>query len=241
MRLEKLYERLESQNPKDRIKALIEMAKEKDSESLVRIYKLAESEEDDRVRSQIAICLGQIANPNSGPVLMKLSHDSDITVKMEAVTALGILGGRGFTEAKDRLEKLINDENFTVKKYSIKALGSCGDMVTIEKLNEIYDKDDTSVELKSYIAQSIGEIGGSRAMELLNSWAIRGLMEVRREAIRALGTIADDVAVDLLVHIMNEKREDKIIRKYAKAALINIVVVAKEKYEKLKRRIESYL
>jgi len=165
----------------------------------------------------------------------------DPAVRMEAANALGIIGSAGFPGSKQTLEKLITDDNYRVKKYAVKALGMCGDSKSIDILVEIFNKEETALELKELIAQTIGYIGGGHAMEILNLWVTAGSMEVRREAINALGLIGSQAAVDVLIKIANDKKDDKVIVNYAKAALKNIINVAKDRYMELKKKIEDSL
>ncbi|MHA1727362.1 MAG: HEAT repeat domain-containing protein, partial [Promethearchaeota archaeon] len=185
---------------------------------------------------------GKIGEITAGNGLINLlEKEKDIVVKMEAVTSLGILGEKGYEDAKTVLERLISKEtNFRIRKYAIKALGKCGDKETIILLKDKFNNEDPSIETKELIANAIGEIGGGTAIKILKSWALNGKMEVRREIIKALGNIASEATVDLLIHIMKDKRENKVIRKYAKASLKNIIQVSKQKHFSLKKRIEMY-
>ena len=237
---DKLVAKLHDKDPKIKIMVLIELGKLRDTTAISSIYKTA-TDEDERVRTQTAICLGQIGSIDAGSILIQLSEDEDNAVKMEAANALGILGARGYSKSKDALELMLNDENFNVRKYAIAALGSSGDNQTIDKLVEIFKLKKSSLETKQQISSTVGKIGGSYAMEVLKSWIIEGSMEVRRDALNALGSIANEAAVDILIEIVKDKKEDKIIKNYAKAALKNIIKVAKDNYLNLKNSIEKLL
>jgi HEAT repeat protein len=231
---------LHDKESENKIIALVELGKIKDPDSVTQIFKTA-TDEDERVRTQTAICLGELGDIRAGDTLLRLARDVDPAVRMESANALGIIGGAGFPAAKGTLEKMIADENYRVKKYAVKGLGLCGDSKSIDILVEIFNKNETALELKEFIAQSIGHIGGGHAMEVLNTWVNNGSMEVRREAVNALGVIGSQAAVDCLVKIVNDKEEDKVIVNYAKAALKNIVNVAKDRYLELKKKIEDSL
>ncbi|MCP4764402.1 MAG: HEAT repeat domain-containing protein [archaeon] len=238
-KVDKYLKKLHEKDSEIKIKALIELGNLKDSEGVTQIFRTAE-DEDERVRTQTAITLGQIGDIQAGEIILKLAIDDDPAVRMEAATSLGVFGARGYSPSKEALENMLNEENYRVRKYAIIALGNCGERDTIDKLSEIFTRDKTSTELKEAIATSIGKIGGSHAMEILNSWVLTGTMEVRRDVINALGTIANEAAADVLIHLMTDEKEDKVIRKHAKEALKNIVKVAKDNYINLKNRIECY-
>ena len=241
MKIEKYISKLDDNDPRIRISSLVELGRKKDPISVSYILKIARKEKNEDVRAQIAICLGEIGSIEAGNVLIEFTKDSEPLVRMEAASSLGIIGARGFTEAKISLERLISDKNYTVRKNAIKALGLCGNHETITRLLGIFEKEGSSIEIKAVIAQTIGQIGGSHAMKILTEWALKGSMEVRRETINALGMLGDEDTVDLLIHIMREKREDKVIRNYAREALKNIVTVARDKYLIIRKKIENYL
>lgn len=237
---DKVISKLREGNIDSIINGLAELGKIKDPSVLDEVIKFA-NDSSERVRTQVAICLGELGDINAGKTLLKLSLDEDDAVRMEAAQSLGILGSKGYREAKLPLEKLIGDKNYRVRKYAIKALGMCGDSETIQKLVEIFDKKETSIEIKEIIANSIGQIGGSYAISLLKGWVEEGSMEVRREAIHALGILGNQAAVDILIKVLDDKAEDKVIKNYAKQALKDIEQNARENYLALKKRIEKYL
>lgn len=240
MKIEKYLSKLDDNNSQVRISSLVELGRKKDPESVSYILKIAGKEENEDVRAQIAICLGEIGSIEAGNVLIEFTKDSEPLVRMEAASSLGIIGAKGFTEAKISLERLIPDNIYTVRKNAIKALGFCGDHDTVTQLLGIFEKEGSSIEIKSIIAQTIRQIGGSHAMKILTTWALKGSMEVRRETINALGMLGDENTVDLLIKIMREKREDKVIRNYAREALKSIVTVARNRYLTIRKKIESY-
>ena len=162
-------------------------------------------------------------------------------VKMEAAIALGRLGRKGYSESKEVLHGMLNENNFNVRKYVIKSLGSCGERDTIDLLVEIFNREESSLETKQVIAEAIGNIGGSYAMQVLKSWIFENSMEVRREALNALGNSPNEAALDILIDIMNDKKESKVIKGYAAVALKKIVSIAKNNYLTLKKRVEKAL
>ena len=66
-------------------------------------------------------------------------------------------------------------------------------------------------------------------------------MEVRREAIKALGFIGSETAVDRLIKIIKDKKEAKIIKNHARFALKTIVEKARKNYLELEKKIKNAL
>jgi HEAT repeat protein len=100
---------------------------------------------------------------------------------------------------------------------------------------------DTPIELKELIANTIGQIGGSRSIEILKELSKEGRVEIRRAAIKALGELRNTVALDLLGKIYNDKKEDKVIKAFAEEAIKKIIEGARTAYLNLKQRAEDIL
>lgn len=226
-----------------KIKALRELGRLKAVECQTDIIKLLNIQDPklDDVKLEAIITLGKIADPSIGDQLLTYMDTTDIPFLMELITTLGILGANGFTKAAPAIEKKLDHANFRIRKFSIQALAKCGNASTIEKLFEIFQRKETTTETKELLAETIGQIGGSRAIEILKDLVKEGLMEIRRAAIKALGEARTQISLEVLGQIYNDKKEDKIIRKFAEDAIRKIIEGARDYYLQVKQRAEDIL
>jgi len=237
---EKPMKLLHELDPTVRIKALREIGYLKASECVTDVLRLTKDENDD-VRVEAMITLGKIGDTQIGNELLTLIDTGDIPLLMELINTLGILGANGFTKSSHYIEKKIDHPNFRVRKFVIQSLGKCGTPASIEKMYEVFNRKESSVEIKELIANAIGQIGGSRAIEILTDLSKEGLMEIRRAAIKALGESRTPAALEVLGKILKDKKEDKVIRNYAEEAVKKIIEGAKAAFLQIKQRAEEIL
>ncbi|MHA1340958.1 MAG: HEAT repeat domain-containing protein [Promethearchaeota archaeon] len=246
LKIKKIIEKFHNVNSDEKIKIIRNLAESREIEFISdddakEFAKIIASDADEKVRTEAAIFLGNLKLIQLGDIVIKLAEDDDPAVKMEAIIALGKLGSNGFMKSKSILENLLKDQNYFIRKYAIKALGFCGDNNSIDLLLPIFNERKVDLEIKELIAETIGEIGGSYAFSILKEWAQAGEMEVRREAINALGKLANENAVELLIKIYKRKDEYKVIKNYAKHALKQILEHQKMKYLNLKKKLDKIL
>ncbi|MHA1673896.1 MAG: HEAT repeat domain-containing protein [Promethearchaeota archaeon] len=245
--IKKLGEKLQDQDPREQIKALKTLGNLRSSESVDSIIKLLTDDQDYDVQIECIKSLGKIQEIQSGDKLLNLIDHEDIPILMEVVIALGKLIEIGFTKGLADLEEKLNHTNYRVRKFTIDALSTCGGDSTIEKLFLMLQNEDLSVEMHEQITMSIGKIGGSRAIEILQKLLIPSdlfpklSVEVRRAAIKALGQNKKTVALEILGKIYNDKKEVKIIRNYAEEAIKMTISGAKEYYLQIRERAENIL
>jgi len=243
----KVLNQLIHQDPSVRIRALRELGQLKAAECLTDIIQVIEKDSDDDVRVEAVQTLGHIQDIHAGSALLPILTADDIPMVMEAVIALGILGAHGFTDGLVPLERLLTHSHFTVRKYAIEAMGKCGNTETIEKLYAHFKKEDVSIETRQLVATAIGQIGGSRAIHILQNLVLPTgeinelQMEVRRAAIYALGEARTPVALEVLGKVYRNKKEHKVVRKYTEDALKKTIEGAKQHFLTIKKRAEDIL
>ena len=243
----KALKQLGHEDPSIRIRALRELAQLKATECLIDIIGLIEKDPNDDVKVEAVRVLGPIQDINAGPTLLRILTTDDIPMVMEAVVALGILGAHGFTDGLVPLERLLNHSHFTVRKYAIETMGKCGNAGTIDKLYAHFKKEDVSIETRQLVATAIGQIGGSKAIRILQELVLPTgeinelQMEVRRAAIYALGEARTPVALEVLGKVYRNKQEHKVIRKHTEDALKKTIGFARRSYEAIKKRAEDIL
>jgi HEAT repeat protein len=140
---------------------------------------------DKDIRAEAALALGKIGDKKSIPYVSKLLDDKESVVRMNACESLGMLGDKNFIpdikkllkdengfvrlhacEALMRLEDFSGEDfllrslvstDFDAKLESIQILAEFGKYNLLDKLEEIYSKEDNEL-LKLHIANTIVRI-----------------------------------------------------------------------------------
>ncbi|MHA1584974.1 MAG: HEAT repeat domain-containing protein [Promethearchaeota archaeon] len=240
--------KLSSEKPQIRIVGARELGNAHAIECISDLVRIIEKEdEESEVKQEAIVSIGKIGEIEAGKSLISTLKSNDIPLVMESISTLGILGAKGFIEARKPLEDLLEHPNYRVRKFTIEALGKCGSEDTIDKLYTHFQKPDISVETKQLIATAIGNIGGAKSIKLLknlvfpNDEVTELQMEVRRAIIFALGEAKTPQALDVLGRVYNNSKEPKIIRKYTQSAIHKTILGAKEEYMSIKKRAEDIL
>lgn len=195
-------------------------------------------DKDATVRRNAADALGQNADKEAIPALIKALADEDLYVRRFAAQALGKIG----PDAKDAvpgLSKLVKDEHKQVAEAAAEALGKIGGAAAIKPLIEaVEDKAGSSMSRRRAI-QSLGAMGPDAKPAVS---ALLGVVtakptankkdkkkansdDLRTDAIRALGAIGPDAkdAVPVLSDIVSAKKgKDKGLKQAAADALKKI-------------------
>lgn len=139
--------------------------------------------------------------PEAVPGLINALDSPDSLVRERAVIALGQLKD---TRATEPLIKLLDDSEQGVRVEAIQALGRIADTKATDSL---ISKAQEAPELKGYVMRALGSIGGTKAEETV----IAGLNDddsfVREEAIKAVGNLRSERAVDDLKNLMRHESE----------------------------------
>ncbi|MHA1611154.1 MAG: HEAT repeat domain-containing protein [Promethearchaeota archaeon] len=245
--IKKTLGKLNDLDPREQIKALQTLGDLRASESVPAIIQLLADDQDYDVQIEGIKSLGKIQDIQAGDKILSYFDHEDVPILMEVVTALGKLCEIGYSKGLPLLEQKLTHTNYRVRKFTIDALSSCGGDSTIEKLFTMLQNEDLSVEMHEQITLAIGQIGGSRAIELLQKLLIPSdlfpklTVEVRRAAIYALGQNKSPVALEILGKIYNDKKEVNVIRNYAEEAIKGTVSGAKDYYLQIRERAENIL
>jgi HEAT repeat protein len=237
---DKALKKIATEDDKIRIEGIREIGNIKASECIPDLKRLlSESNEDIIVETVIAF--RKIGDSSVAELIFPLlSHDYNL-IRGETVLALGKLAEKGYSEAVEKIHPMIKDNNYFVRKCTVEALAGCGNEKSVDILLEYSNKEDTSLEVKQMINSTLGAIGGAKAMEALSKMVKEGQVEVRRSAIKALGESNYLGALELLAEVLEDKKEDKSIKIYAKAAIKNFLDQAEKRYLEFNKRVTEIL
>ncbi len=209
------------------------------------------------VREEASIALASLGGVAAVALIQALQHDEWL-VRLHAVEALGKL--RSSDAVEPLLRALFNDRDSAIREDVVRALGAIGDARAVDYLVTVM-KEPT---LRLLAVEALGHIGNRRAVPLLrrivegapqgepshsaaacaDGWTDE--MAIMGMAARALGMIADDVAIpSLMVALRNT-----VTRSEASAALVKfgpviipslLAVLAKEKDENIRYYVRETL
>ena len=142
---------------------------------------LLKDEQWHKVRNVIYV-LGNIPDPKGIELLSKLSHDSDVRVRLEVVKALEKMG---VGECVEALAGMLKDQDKEVRKRVISALSAMGDESSIEPLVEHLRR--TPQDARSGVA-AIVKIRGAEStgflLKLLRDQGIEHLASKQKDEIK---------------------------------------------------------
>ncbi|MBT3378946.1 MAG: HEAT repeat domain-containing protein [Lentisphaerae bacterium] len=119
------------------------------------------------------------------------------------IAAVGALGEIGFGQATPRLVQMIREAStVTLRAAAVRALGGTGGDGAAPVLICLVEADP-SADVRCAAALALGQTGGPHAVKVLVRVASGDTVTVRREAVRALGTLKATEAVDALLELLD--------------------------------------
>lgn len=155
------------------------------------------SDENDAVRENVALILGEVAARQHGPALARLLGDDNQRVVLAAVAALGAVGDPGTAGAlvellADSREEVRSAAAAALRRYPGKALAAISGALAIRL-------EDPSDRCRYHSTRVLAAIPGAEVDELLLARAARDhFAEVRLAAVTALGERGVTAAVDVI-------------------------------------------
>ena len=169
------------------------------------------------VRLAAALALGKHGDKRAVEPLIELLKDENMEIR---IAAAEVIGNCGDARAVEPLRRVLKDDYMEVRVAAAEALGKCGDRNAVEPLIQAFKDNPWDAHVQGAATRSLGLIGKSRALVLLQAALEDPSANVRRSAADALGALADARAVDLLVPLLEDA--DVEVRGEASAALIRL-------------------
>ena len=161
------------------------------------------------VRREAVVTLGEMADERCVEPLARALRDGDWQVREAAVEAVAEVG----PPAVDMLIRYVRD--WESRKYVLRALGKINDERVLEPLLS-YLKSD---EFKDDATRALVALGSPAVPKLIEALA-SGEDFVKKQAILALGDIADPQAVDPLIALLQD--DDWMVRLTSASSLEKI-------------------
>ncbi len=179
----------------------IGLKKEKATKSFDELLDELKNSPSEKVRYNAARMLGEMGDAAGvEPLIDVLKHDKNGSVRLYAARALGELGDARAT--LPLIESLREDRNVDVRVRAARALGRLGGVEVVLPLVEALSDNNSQVCLTA--ADALIEIGHIAVQPLVESlWSDK--VNVRCDATRALGELADPAAVDALIGVLTDE------------------------------------
>jgi HEAT repeat protein len=130
--------------------------------------------------------------------------DKNVRVRYAAVSQVATLGKQNLTLALELLRRcLLEDPEPDVQAAAADAIGGLKLTTAFEDLQDLYHRSSEWLVKFSIIA-ALGELGDTRAFELLETALHSGTELVKAAAIGSLGELGDDRAIPLLLPLVTD-------------------------------------
>lgn len=203
---------LKDDDSRVRMSALTALSDINNEEALKAIYSSA-NDAHPRVRSRAIAILGRIDQQNALELILNALNDVDWSVRRSAVAALTPFAQSGSEFATNGIIDTLQDTEPDVRSSVIDALGQIGTTFAVQTIAIALDDTDVNVRRRAiseldYLGtdEALAAIAHSREARLkIEGEKIRDEEpEVRRMAIRMLGDLGGDQAIELIVSCLND-------------------------------------
>src|SRR3989339_18383 len=206
---ESKFEQLKLEIAQKSIKLLELRPDKSDPKPLVEAIK----SEYPEIRIFAAKELAKIKDPSVIDVLIDATSDKQEEVRIEVIQTLGEIGDE---RAVNPLVYTLGDESLVVREKSARALGNLGRPEAGEALISALNSN-TNLTIVCAIAEALGQIGDTRAVEPLITFLHHKESIIRECTASSLGNLRDSRAVASLIAALNDEQER--VRWYAADSL----------------------
>lgn len=164
------------------------------------------TDEAENVRYAAIQCLPFLEDKRVLSIIVNALKKDTPKVRAASAYALGQLEDE---EAFFYLKDAVYDTDPWVRYFAAKAMGNCRNPEAIDVLSDILEKE-TAEHVRISAIESIGKIGGLKAVSVLSGFIKSKNFDVARTAIAGLGTIRHPDALKLLLSMTHST--DKLIK-----------------------------
>jgi HEAT repeat protein len=175
------------------------------------------------VRNQIILALGGLGDVGAADLLIDIAGNRDLE-RITRMYAMSSLGKLGELRAVPVLSAALSESDALLRTYAAAALGRLRAPGFPAALLQLLRDSSWQVRVEAAKAVADGAAGDEAGEELVKMLQYRArrddVAQVRREAIRALGTLGGAASLDLLRELYTDSRQSLEIRK---AALVELL------------------
>ncbi|MHB9134167.1 MAG: HEAT repeat domain-containing protein [Armatimonadota bacterium] len=159
------------------------------------------------MRTVAARALGQIGDKRAIPALVRAMYDESADVHEAAAGALGQIGD---PSAIEPLIAVLNEESPDLRESAIRALGQLHSARAIDPLVSALRSIEYPVRLAA--VEALGEIGDPMCVEpLMTAFMQDKRHAVRKAAVTSLMKLGSDVAESLVIALVDEDAQTRVI------------------------------
>jgi HEAT repeat protein len=192
---------LESNNSRDRLRALVSL-RDFPAEDAVPLILKAIDDENLQIRSMAVFALGIKPTEACFPVLARiLETESDYGIRADAAGALGYL--KDIRAVEPLMRAFYEDVEWLVRFSAAVSLGNLGDPRAFDALIEALRAKETLVRQGAIAA--LGEIGDIRACEYILQFVSSDDWLVRQRLAEALGNLPTSRSLSALNYLVKDE------------------------------------
>ena len=192
-----------------RLRAIWTLSNLGDAQAIEPLIRNLQDEDDEHVKDNIAIALGNLRDPRAVAPIIKTYKNFGFS--RYAFRHFEALGKIGTVEAKKFLIEILKDS--TTKKedriYALEALIKTNHPNIKESLLEIIQLEDVDQELRLQFAQKLVELGDTRWIDYVIEYIFNNIEENNDSTssyyIRWLGSVENERADDTIIRILEEE------------------------------------
>jgi HEAT repeat protein len=191
---------------------------------LMDVLEKEGEESGPNLRNQIVLALGELGDTEAVDLLLRIAQDRDEerVVRMYAFASLGKIGD---TRAVPTLTAALSESDALLRTYAAAALGKLRAPGVSAALLQVLRDSSWQVRVEAARAIADGAAAGVDAgQDLLGMLQYRArrdeVPQVRREAIRALGTLGGASSFDLLRELYGDDKQSPELRAAALTELV---------------------
>lgn len=200
LNLRNIAQQLESENSRDRLRALVSLRDLSPEEAVPLILKVID-DDNLQIRSMAVFALGLKHTEDCFPVLSKiLETEDDYGIRADAAGALGYLQDNRAVEPL--LRAFYEDTEWLVRFSAAVSLGNLGDIRAYDALMQALESKETMLHQAAIAA--LGEVGDLRCIDKILRFAQSDDWLTRQRLAEALGHLKCDKSLSALNYLVKD-------------------------------------
>jgi HEAT repeat protein/tRNA A-37 threonylcarbamoyl transferase component Bud32 len=192
----------ESENAR---RAAVEVLNEIGNVNAIKDLLIAIKDNDWWVRSRAADALGRIGGKKVVDAVIQLIKDKDEYVRRSAIE---IINATKDERTYDALVEALGDADWWVRERAVDGLAELGNQKAIPVLIKLLNKESANVQMVALLIKALAKLGAKEAIEPIIERLSAGSETVQREALQALGELADESEAPMVMEAIKSATED---------------------------------
>jgi HEAT repeat protein len=195
-----ITQQLESENSRDRLRALVSLRNLEPEQAVPLILKVID-DDNLQIRSMAVFALGLKHTEDCFPILARiLETEKDYGIRADAAGAMGYLQDNRAVEPL--LRAFYEDTEWLVRFSAAVSLGNLGDVRAYDALMQALDSEETMLHQAAIAA--LGEVGDQRCLDRILRFVQSDDWLTRQRLAEALGNLKCDKSLSALNYLAKD-------------------------------------